>query len=151
MRSHRSCLNWTLRIYPAPGFERCDDPKPPQPVILRQRPKPLLLARLEAPFSLELAKLVDALCRILGQVLAFDGPVVERFQLSNAPVCRDDASAFRLGRFALCVDDRHGSLDPICVDEALDVVLLHVFCDEVAEWLAVDDGVLLEKSIPLRA
>jgi hypothetical protein len=85
-------------------------------------PQPLLLARLEAPFSLEFAELVYALRRILREVLAFDCPVVERFQPSNAPVCRNDASAFRLVRLALCIDDHHGSLDPIRVDEALDVV-----------------------------
>jgi len=61
----------------AASFERRDDPKPPEPIVVRERSEPFLLARLEATFSLEFAELVYALCRILGGVLAFDGPVVE--------------------------------------------------------------------------
>jgi len=62
------------------GFQRRDDAEASEPIVFGQRPQPLLLARLEAPLTLKLAVLMNALGRTLLQVLPIDGPVEERLE-----------------------------------------------------------------------
>ncbi len=61
-------------------LQRRDEPKPPEPVVLRQRTEPLFFAGFEPSFSLELPQLVNALSGILRQISLVERPIEERLE-----------------------------------------------------------------------